>query len=129
MAVKLPDTLVPMADFPSAYAKDVQFTDGENLQDKLDNGKLGSSSSGTGLTEEQAQQLTTAYEHSQSTHVQISDIPTKLSQLNNDSSFVTTTEMNTAISQAKLSGGSVSNITYELFDDSLKSLFIIEEVE
>ena len=27
------------------------------------------------------------------------------------------------------SGGSVSNITYELFDDSLKSLFIIEEVE
>ena len=46
MAVKLPDTLVPMADFPSAYAKDVQFTDGENLQDKLDNGKLGSSSSG-----------------------------------------------------------------------------------
>ena len=50
MAVKLPDTLVPMADFPSAFAKDVQFTDGENLQDKLDNGKLGSSSSGTGLT-------------------------------------------------------------------------------
>ena len=129
MAVKLPDTLVPMADFPSAYAKDVQFTDGENLQDKLDKGKLGSSSSGTGLTSEQAQQLTTAYEHSQSTHVQISDIPTKLSQLNNDSSFVTTTEMNTAISQAKLSGGSISNITYELFDDSLKSLFIIEEVK
>ena len=57
MAVKLPDTLVPMADFPSAYAKDVQFTDGENLQDKLDNGKLGSSSSGTGLTEEQSENL------------------------------------------------------------------------
>ena len=57
MAVKLPDTLVPMADFPSAYAKDVQFTDGENLQDKLDNGKLGSSSSGTGLTEEQANNI------------------------------------------------------------------------
>ena len=129
MAVKLPDTLVPMADFPSAYAKDVQFTDGENLQDKLDNGKLGSSSSGTGLTSEQAQQLTTAYEHSQSTHVQISDIPTKLSQLNNDSSFVTTTQMNTAIGRAQLSGGSISNITYELFDDSLKSLFIIEEVK
>ena len=34
MAVKLPDTLVPMADFPSAFAKDVQFIDGENLQDK-----------------------------------------------------------------------------------------------
>ena len=57
MAVKLPDTLVPMADFPSAYAKDVQFTDGENLQDKLDKGKLGSSSSGTGLTEEQANNI------------------------------------------------------------------------
>ena len=57
MAVKLPDTLVPMADFPSAFAKDVQFTDGENLQDKLDNGKLGSSSGGTGLTEEQANNI------------------------------------------------------------------------
>ena len=57
MAVKLPDTLVPMADFPSAFAKDVQFTDGENLQDKLDKGKLGSSSGGTGLTEEQANNI------------------------------------------------------------------------
>ena len=85
MAVKLPDTLVPMADFPSAYAKDVQFTDGENLQDKLDNGKLGSSSSGTGLTTEQAQQLTTAYEHSQSEHVSMN-------------------EVNQAISNAQLSG-------------------------
>lgn len=85
MAVKLPDTLVPMADFPSAYAKDVQFTDGENLQDKLDNGKLGSSSSGTGLTKEQAQQLTTAYEHSQSDHVTMDKvneaIDTKMSEL------------------------------------------------
>ena len=84
---------------------------------------------GNGLTTEQAQQLTTAYEHSQSTHVQTSDIPTKVSQLYNDSSFVTTTQMNTAISQAQLNGGSVSNITYELLDNSLKSLFIIEEVK
>ena len=94
---------------------------------------LGVSSSsggtGTGLTTEQAQQLQTAYEHSQSTHVQTSDIPTKVSQLYNDSSFVTTTQMNAAISQAQLGGGNVSNITYELLDDSLKSLFIIEEVE
>ena len=88
-----------------------------------------SAGTGTGLTTEQAQQLTTAYEHSQSTHVQTSDIPTKLSQLYNDSSFVTTTQMNTAISQAQLNGGSVSNITYELLDNSLKSLFIIEEVK
>ena len=61
--------------------------------------------------------------------LQTSDIPTKVSQLYNDSSFVTTTQMNTAISQAQLNGGSVSNITYELLDNSLKSLFIIEEVK
>ena len=96
MAVKLPDTLVPMADFPSAFAKDVQFTDGENLQDKLDKGKLGSSSGGTGLTTEQTQQLTTAYEHSQSTHFDgnynnLSNkplIPSKTSELVNDSEFI-----------------------------------------
>ena len=52
MAVKLPDTLVPMADFPSAFAKDVQFTDGENLQDKLNKGKLGSS-----ISEEQTNNI------------------------------------------------------------------------
>ena len=116
MAVKLPDTLVPMADFPSAYAKDVQFTDGENLQDKLDNGKLGSSSSGTGLTTEQTQQLQTAYEHSQSPHVQTSDIPTRVSELENDSSFVTTTELNDAISRIEISGG--TGISYASVDVS-----------
>ena len=116
MAVKLPDTLVPMADFPSAYAKDVQFTDGENLQDKLDNGKLGSSSSGTGLTSEQTQQLKTAYEHSQSPHVQTSDIPTRVSELENDSSFVTTSELNDAISRIEISGG--TGISYASVDVS-----------
>lgn len=107
MAVKLPDTLVPMADFPSAYAKDVQFTDGENLQDKLDNGKLGSSSSGTGLTTEQAQQLTTAYKHSQTTHVQLSDIPTKTSQLTNNSNYATESYVETKIYEASLGGASL----------------------
>ena len=116
MAVKLPDTLVPMADFPSAFAKDVQFTDGENLQDKLDNGKLGSSSSGTGLTTGQAQQLQTAYEHSQSPHVQTSDIPTRVSELENDSSFVTTTELKDAISKIEISGG--TGISYASVDVS-----------
>lgn len=53
MAVKLPDTLVPMADFPSAFAKHIQFTDGENLQDKLNNGKLG----GSKLTGEQTNNI------------------------------------------------------------------------
>ena len=42
------------------------------------------SSSGSGLTAEQSNQLTTAYNHSQTAHVKISDIPTKLSQLEND---------------------------------------------
>ena len=60
---------------------------------------------GNGLTSEQAQQLQTAYEHSQSTHVQASDIPTRVSKLENDSSFVTTSELNTAISRIEISGG------------------------
>ena len=47
------------------------------------------SSSGAGLTTEQLAKLNSAYEHSQSTHVQISDIPTKTSQLTNDSGFIT----------------------------------------
>ena len=45
--------------------------------------------SGSGLTSEQAQQLQTAYEHSQSPHVQQSDIPTKTSDLTNDNGFIT----------------------------------------
>ena len=65
-----------------------------------------SGSSGEGLTSEQAQQLQTAYEHSQITHVQASDIPSKTSDLENDSGFltsipseyVTEEEMSTALS-------------------------------
>ena len=49
MAIKLADTLQPLADFPSAYAKDIEFSDGETLQDKLDTGSLGGS--GTGYTQ------------------------------------------------------------------------------
>ena len=45
--IKLADTLAPMADFPAAYAKDIEFDDGKNLQEKLNNGELGSSGSGT----------------------------------------------------------------------------------
>ena len=44
---------------------------------------------GEGITTEQAQQLQTAYEHSQSVHVQASDIPTKTSDIQNDSGFIT----------------------------------------
>ena len=46
-------------------------------------------SSSAGLTPEQAQQLQTAYGHSQTDHVQASDIPTKTSDLQNDSGFIT----------------------------------------
>ena len=41
MALKLPDSAVPMGDFPVAKAVDIDFDDGENLQDKFDNGELG----------------------------------------------------------------------------------------
>ena len=49
MALKLPDSAVPMGDFPVAKAVDIDFNDGENLQEKLDNGKLG----GGGSSEKQ----------------------------------------------------------------------------
>lgn len=39
--IKLADTLAPMADFPAAMAEHVEFADGENLQQKLDDGSLG----------------------------------------------------------------------------------------
>ena len=66
---------------------------------------INSSASGEGMSSEQVQQLNTAYTHSQSTHVQQSDIPTKVSQLENDSNFIssipseyiTETELNTAL--------------------------------
>lgn len=60
---------------------------------------------GQGMTEEQAQQLSTAYQHSQTAHVQSSDIPTKTSQLNNDSNFVNETYVTNAINNAQLGGG------------------------
>ena len=45
MALKLPDSAVPMGDFPVAKAVDIDFDDGENLQEKLDNGALGGDNS------------------------------------------------------------------------------------
>ena len=39
--IKLADTLAPLADFPAAYAKDIEFDDGKRLQEKLNNGELG----------------------------------------------------------------------------------------
>lgn len=48
MAIKLADTLAPMADFPAAMAEHIQFSDNESLQTKFDNGSLGSGSGGSG---------------------------------------------------------------------------------
>ena len=58
------------------------------------------SGSGTGLTSEQANQLATAYNHSQTPHVQTSDIPTKTSELENDSNFITPNYVDSALSNA-----------------------------
>ena len=69
-------------------------------------------SSGTGITPEQAQQLNTAYTHSQSVHVQASDIPTKTSELTNDSDYVNSTYVNNKIAEASLSGGEVDLSRY-----------------
>ena len=44
MAIKLADTLAPMADFPAVEAKDVAFNDNKSLQEKYDNGELGGGS-------------------------------------------------------------------------------------
>lgn len=41
MAIKLADTLAPMADFPAVEAKDVAFNDNKTLQEKYDKGELG----------------------------------------------------------------------------------------
>ena len=99
------------------------------------------STSGEGMTQEQVSQLSTAYQHSQSTHApsnaeanvqadwnetnttsdayiknkptnlattdDIPTVPTKTSQLTNDSDFVNSTYVNNKIAEASLSGGEV----------------------
>ena len=49
--IQLADTLAPLADFPAAYAKDIEFDDGKNLQEKLNNGELGGGG-GSGTAED-----------------------------------------------------------------------------
>ena len=83
-----------------------------------------SGSSGSGMTDAQLNQLNIAYAHSQTTHVQLADIPTKVSELENDSSFVTLNEMTTAINDAKLEGGNtdIDLSAYQLIhDDTLNT--------
>lgn len=66
------------------------------------------------------QQLNAAYTHSQTAHVKSSDIPTKVSALENDRSFVTLTEMRAAINDAKLEGGNadIDLSAYQLIQDN-----------
>ena len=98
-------------EYPVTSYELVVDENGESVKTKLaqlSGGSGGSAEAGsTGLTAEQAQQLNTAYTHSQTTHVQASDIPTKTSQLTNDSSFATETYVANKIAEASLSGGEV----------------------
>ena len=50
---------------------------------------------GNSLTSAQAQQLSEAYAHSQTPHVSADDIPTKTSDLTNDSRFITSSDLPT----------------------------------
>ncbi len=79
-----------------------------------------SGSTSSGMTDAQLNQLNIAYAHSQTTHVQLADIPTKVSELENDSSFVTLNEMTTAINDAKLEGGNtdIDLSSYQLIQDN-----------
>lgn len=49
-------------------------TDVDSILSKIENGELGGGSGGTGLTATQAEQLTTAYNHSQSPHITTADV-------------------------------------------------------
>ena len=68
------------------------------------------SGGGTGLTSTQKQQLQTAYEHSQSVHVQASDIPSL-------DGYATETFVTSKIAEASLSGGEVDLSGYATKDD------------
>ena len=49
-------------------------TDVDSILSKIESGELGGGSGGTGLTATQAEQLATAYEHSQSPHITTADV-------------------------------------------------------
>ena len=58
MAIKLADELRPMGDFPATMAEYIGFSDGETLQDKYNNKKLGGGDSSITLTQEEYDALT-----------------------------------------------------------------------
>lgn len=84
------------------------------LKGDIDNFEGGS---GEGLTNEQKQQLADAYAHSQSPHVSASDIPTKVSELTNDSGYLTAnditipTKVSDLANDSKFINKDVSNLT------------------
>ena len=81
---------------------------------------------GNSLTSTQEQQLSDAYAHSQTAHVQSSDIPTKTSELTNDSGFITSipsgyvtdtnlsTELDQKVNKEVGKGLSTNDLTNEL---------------
>ena len=101
---KIPAIQSTVDALPNNYAsknhKHSEYASSSHRHDasEIDNLPSGGGGSGEGLTSTQKQQLQTAYEHSQSTHIQSSDIPSKTSDLTNDSNFVTDSEMNSALS-------------------------------
>lgn len=54
-------------------------TDVDSILSKIENGELGGGSGGTGLTATQAEQLATAYNHSQSPHITTADVSNAVS--------------------------------------------------
>ena len=100
-------THVQSKDIPtktSQLANDSGFVNGTYVTNAINNAQLGSGGN-SGLTSTQQQQLNTAYTHSQTAHVQASDLPARTSQLINDSDFATKTYVTSAINDAQLSGG------------------------
>lgn len=49
MAIKLADTLAPMADFPAAMAEHIAFADGKTLQEKVDSGDFAGGGEGSSV--------------------------------------------------------------------------------
>lgn len=115
-------THVQSKDIPtktSQLANDSDFVNGTYVTNAINNAQLGNGGN-SGLTSTQQQQLNTAYTHSQTAHVQASDLPTRTSQLTNDSKFVTETYVTNAINNAQLGGGNtdIDLSIYQLIEDN-----------
>lgn len=81
----------------------------------------------SGATAEQAAQIQVAYEHSQSPHVNSNDIPTKISQLENDSKFVTQTQLDNVVISA--GGFTVKNLSTSEISEILSAISVVIPVE